>query len=320
MFQLFLLDGPRMVGRGRQSEYDRVSARRLSRAADHGMDIDQARTFLAIVAQGSFASAGEQLHLTQTAVSARIRTLEDQLDARLFVRDKSGARLTAAGERFVRYATALVRAWEDARQQVALPAGRDRSVVIGGEVSLWQPLLPDWLLWMQRHCPDVAVRVEVEIADRLIERVQEGTLDLAVVYGPSQRPNLVVELLMEEKLVMVTTDPSGRWDAPTYVHVDWGAAFNASCWAAFPELSGPGVSTSLGPLALEYLQASGGSGYFRSSAVQDLLARGGLCRVSGAPEFSHSIYAVYPSCVGNETLDRVRDGLRACLPGREPRA
>jgi DNA-binding transcriptional LysR family regulator len=284
------------------------------------MDIDQARTFLAIVAQGSFASAGDQLHLTQTAVSARIRTLEEQLDARLFVREKSGARLTSAGERFVRYATALVRAWEDARQQVALPAGRQQSVVVGGEVSLWQPLLPDWLLWMQRQCPDVAVRVEVEIADRLLERVQEGTLDLAVVYGPSQRPNLVVELLMEEKLVMVTTDPDGGWEPSTYVHVDWGAAFNASCRAAFPELGSPGVSTSLGPLALEYLESAGGSGYFRSMAVQDLLERGVLRRVAGAPEFSHSIYAVYPTCAGSPTVDRVRDGLRACLPGRETRA
>jgi hypothetical protein len=54
--------------------------------------------------------------------------------------------------------------------------------------------------------------------------------------------------------------------------------------------------------------------------VQELVERGHLYRVSGAPEFSHSIYAVYPSCVGNETLDRVRDGLRACLPVREPRA
>lgn len=277
------------------------------------MDIDQARTFLAVLRQGSFVAASEELHVTQTAVSARIQRLETQLDTRLFERDKSGARLTSAGERFVRYATTLVSVWEDARQQVALPPGRAEIARVGGEPSLWNPLLVDWLLWMTRHCTDVAVRVEVEIAERLIERVQDGTLDLAVVYGPPQRPNLVVELLAEEKLVMVTTDSAGLWVADTYVHVDWGPGFTASSRAAFPALGSPAVSTSLGPLALRYLETAGGSGYFRSSAVDGLLAQKRLTRVPGAPEFSHSVYAVYPPRENDRVLGRVRAGLTECL-------
>jgi DNA-binding transcriptional LysR family regulator len=277
------------------------------------MDIDQARTFLAVVAHGSFVAASENLHVTQTAVSARIQRLESQLDARLFVRDKSGARLTVAGERFVKYASALVTIWEDARLQVALPAGRAELASVGGEPSLWNPLLADWLLWMHRNCQEVAVRVEVEIADRLIERVQNGTLDLAVVYGPPQRPNLVVELLAEEKLVMVTTDAAGHWQAETYVHVDWGPSFTASSRAAFPELGTPAVSTSLGPLALRYIETAGGSGYFRSGAVQQQLDDRRLTRVPGAPEFSHSVYAVYPTRTNEQMLVRVRTGLKACL-------
>jgi len=279
------------------------------------MDIDQARTFLAVVAHGSFVAAGEQLHVTQTAVSARIRSLEDQLGMRLFVRDRTGARLTSAGDRFVRYATALVTVWEDARQQVTLPAGRADVIRIGGEPSLWNPLLADWLLWMHRHCPDVAVRVEVEIAGRLVERLQDGTLDIAIVYGPPQRHGLIVELLAEEKLVMVTTNADGRWDADTYVHVDWGSAFTSSSRAAFPDLGSPAVSTSLGPLALMHLMAVGGSGYFRSGAVAGLVAEGRVVKVPGAPEFSHSVYAVYPSRPGQETLERVRAGLRASMGG-----
>ncbi|MGF6546199.1 DNA-binding transcriptional LysR family regulator [Paraburkholderia youngii] len=55
------------------------------------MDITLARTFLEVSASGSFISAAERLHLTQTAVSARIRTPEEQLGRRLFVRNKAGA-------------------------------------------------------------------------------------------------------------------------------------------------------------------------------------------------------------------------------------
>src|SRR5260370_24038480 len=110
------------------------------------MDITLARTFLEVSASGSFVSAAEHMHLTQTAVSARIRTLEEQLGRKLFVRNKSGARLTAAGERFARHATTLVQVWERARQHVALPPGLEEGVSVGGELSLWHPLLADWLV------------------------------------------------------------------------------------------------------------------------------------------------------------------------------
>ncbi|MGH8670094.1 MAG: LysR family transcriptional regulator, partial [Burkholderiales bacterium] len=68
------------------------------------MDIALARTFLEIVACGNFVRAAERLHVTQTAVSVRVQTLEELLGAKLFVRNKAGASLTPAGEQFMRYA------------------------------------------------------------------------------------------------------------------------------------------------------------------------------------------------------------------------
>jgi hypothetical protein len=100
------------------------------------MDINLARTFLEVLASGSFGIAAERLHLTQTAVSARIRALEEQLGRRLFVRNKAGARLTPAGERFVHHAVTLIQVWERARYQVALPPGREDVVSLGGELTL----------------------------------------------------------------------------------------------------------------------------------------------------------------------------------------
>ena len=61
------------------------------------MDINVARTFLEVVKTGSFVSAAANLNVTQTAVSARIRVLEEQLDRKVFIRNKAGARLTPAG-------------------------------------------------------------------------------------------------------------------------------------------------------------------------------------------------------------------------------
>ena len=99
------------------------------------MDISVARTFLEVVKTGSFVSAAANLNLTQTAVSARIRVLEDQLDRPVFIRNKAGAKLTPAGEQFLRFATTLVQVWERARKAVALPPGRETVVTVGAELS-----------------------------------------------------------------------------------------------------------------------------------------------------------------------------------------
>src|SRR5665213_2249804 len=282
------------------------------------MDIGLARTFLEVVSTGSFVSAAERLNLTQTAISARIRLLEDQIGRRLFVRNRAGARLTPAGERFQHHALTLVQVWQRARQQVALPPGRANLVAVGGEFSLWSPLFADWLLWMRRECPDIAVRAEVDTASRLLDRVQDGSLDVAVLYSPPHRPELVLELIAEEKLIMVTTAEDGRLRPEEYVYVDWGSPFTASHNTAFPELANSAVSVTLGPLALSYLLAVGGAGYFRSGVVRPYLESGQLRRVERAPEFSYSVYAVYSTRSAGDVIDRVRVGLRLCA-GRDPR-
>jgi DNA-binding transcriptional LysR family regulator len=274
------------------------------------MDIGLARTFLEIAQNGSFAAAAERLNLTQTAVSARIRALEQQIGRRLFVRNKAGARLTPAGERFVGPAAALVQVWERARQEVALPPGREEGISLGGELSLWHPLLADWLAWMHRECPRVALRVEVDTPSRLVERVREGSLDLVTLYNPPQYRDIVAELVVEEQLVLVTTATDGTVDRDSYILVDWGPAFALNHRAAFPDFAAAPLAISLGPLALTHILSVGGSGYFRAGAVTPFLADGRLRLVKGAPAFSHSIYALHAARRDNPALHRAREGLR----------
>jgi DNA-binding transcriptional LysR family regulator len=276
------------------------------------MDISSARTFLEVIKTGSFVGAAANLNLTQTAVSARIRVLEDQLDRPLFIRNKAGARLTPAGEQFQRFATTLVQVWERARHQVAMPAGRQKVVTIGGEHTLWNPLLRDWLVWMRRECPDFAVRVQIDDEDGLMEQVQDGVIDVAVMYAPPRRTGIVTELLVEEKLVAVTTDRGDEGGSgDDYVHVDWGTDFSASHHAAFATATSAAVSVNFGPLGLDYILAVGGSGYFRRTTVEPHLRAGRLRLLETKPTFSYSIYAVYSVQAEEALMERVRTGLRA---------
>lgn len=276
------------------------------------MDVELARTFLEIVATRSFVRAAERLNVSQTAVSARVRSLEERLGRPLFQRSKNGASLTPAGEQFLRYAPMFVQLWERARHQVAVPPGRRAVLAIGGELSLWSPWLTEWLHWMRRSAPDIALRVQVDQPEGLTDRVAEGVLDLAVMYAPQQRPGSRVELLLEEKLVLMTTDPHARRaDPATYVYVDWGPDFALHHGLSFPDAATPGLFVGLGPLALSYILEAGGSGYFRQRMAAPHLAAGRLHLVPGAPSFFYPVYAVCSAHADDRLIALALEGLRA---------
>jgi DNA-binding transcriptional LysR family regulator len=275
------------------------------------MDIALARTFLEIVACGNFVRAAERLHVTQTAVSVRVQTLEALLGRKLFVRNKAGASLTPAGEQFLRYAPSLVQLWERARHQVAVPPGLRAVVALAGELSLWNPFLLDWLIWMRRSAPQLALRTQVALPEGLMNEVSEGVIDIAVMYAPQHRPGLKIELLMKEKLVLVTTARrTAKPRSGDYVYVDWGADFAAHHNLSFPELSNPGTYVNLGPLGLQYILKAGGSGYFRLQAVAPHLRSHRLSLVRGAPEFLYPAYAVYSEGADAKIVTPALAGLR----------
>lgn len=275
------------------------------------MDIELARTFLEIVRTRSFVRAAERLNVSQTTVSARMRTLEERLGRRLFVRNKNGAALTPPGEQFLRYAPMFVQLWQRARHQVAVPPGRRAVLTIGGELSLWHPWLVDWLHSMRRSAPDIGLRVQVGLPEGLSNQVAAGTIDIAVMYAPQYQPGARVELLREEKLVLVTTDEKADPDgAENYVYVDWGPDFAHHHELSFPDGNNPGLFVGLGPLALTYILEAGGSGYFRQRTVAPHIAAGRLRLVAGAPSFYYPVYAVCSAQADDELIGLALDGLR----------
>lgn len=284
------------------------------------VDIDRAQTFMTVSSTGSFARAAERLHLTQAAVSARVQALETELGRRLFVRNKAGARLTAAGHEFLPYAAQLVQVWERARQQVALRPGREGVLSLGGEFSLWSALLLNWVVTLRRARPAVALRTDVDSAERLLDRVQNGSLDIAILYTPQQRPGVETSLIIEEDLIAVSSSAkTRRLTEDGYVFVDWGPDFSAQHDAHFPDLRDAGLCVGLGPLALRYILLEGGSGYFRTRAVQRYLDRGKLYHIRAAPTFSHSVYAAHSERSDQALIAWARDGLtRAASRATEP--
>jgi DNA-binding transcriptional LysR family regulator len=164
---------------------------------------------------------------------------------------------------------------------------------------------------MRRSHPDIALRVHVDVPQDLITHVSVGLVDIAILYAPQHRPGLKIDLLMEEKLVMATTDPEiYPADDPRYIRVEWGLDFALHHDVSFPETNSSLVA-NLGPLALQYVLSEGGSGYFRMHEVQPHLKSGRLYLVPGAPHFSFPIYAVYSANADDAALGQALAALRA---------
>ena len=278
------------------------------------MNIEHMRAFLEVTATGSFQLAADKLCVTQSTISARIKALEDRLNRELFLRRRNGAELTAAGHHFRRHALTSVRAWDRARQEIALPDDLKAIVNLGLQLNHWEQIAPPWLAWMEQQAPNVATHVLAEYSTTLMERLRDRLLDVAILYDPQQRPELTIEPYMSEPLILVSTEPRevvpGR--VPGYIFVDWGDSFRAQHSLAFADVPVPKLTVGLSSVGLQHILNHGGSGYFIASSVEPLIREGKLHRVEDAPVFQRPTYLVYQeSPSDSELIETTLKGLKA---------
>lgn len=281
------------------------------------MDVEQARTFIAVMETRSFADAAKRLFVTQSTVSARIKALEERLGCRLFNRGKTGATLTPAGVQFSRHAMTFIRTWGQARQEVALPKSYTARINIGAQISHWDDLMVNWMCWLRQAHPQLAVRAEIGSNESLMREMIDGLLDFAVLYAPRMGPGLRVEKLFDEEIVLVASrryprsPPGGppAWE-DDYVFVDWGPEYRNEHTLAWPDLATPAVHFGIGNVALEYILRTGGTAYLTLRMVRRHLKERHLFRVPGAPVFQRPVYLVMAAESVEPPLKEVLDGLR----------
>jgi DNA-binding transcriptional LysR family regulator len=275
------------------------------------MDINLARTFLMVAESGSFIDAARKMNITQSTVSGRIKGLEDMLGRPMFERSKTGATLTNAGKQFERHALALVRVWQHAQAEVGLSDQHRDHLSIGAPPALWDDFLIKWIAWMRTNIPDIAVSAVQGVSAAMTQRLIEGTLDLAIMYRPSQPPGHTMEHLFDEEFVLVTSAKAPtRWASEDYVFIDWGPDFHQDHAIAFPELTNPGLSLDVGPISLDYLLSNECAGYFPLRMVKKHVARGRLRIPKRARKFVYPVYMAYPETRDNEAYEPVIASLR----------
>ena len=148
------------------------------------LNLAHLHTFLAVVRTGGVRRAAVSLNLTQPAVTARIRNLEDSLQGTLFDREAGGMTLTKQGERLLVYAEKFERLQEMIEKDVIDPEALERHLRIGVSETIAQCWLPDLIARLHRRFPRLEIEFNVDISLDLRERLLGREIDLAILLGP----------------------------------------------------------------------------------------------------------------------------------------
>lgn len=148
------------------------------------LNLDQLSTFLAVVRLDGVRRAALGLHLTQPAVTARIRNLETTLGCRLFDRDATGMHLTKRGELLLRHAEKFEHLAQMVEQDVVDPQGVEGHLRLGISETIAQSWLPELVARMHARFPRLQIELNVDITINLRAGLLNREIDLAVLLGP----------------------------------------------------------------------------------------------------------------------------------------
>ncbi len=260
------------------------------------MDIGLLKTFLEVNRTRHFGQAADNLYLTQSAVSARIKLLEQSVGVPLFVRTRNNIELTPAGQKLLKYADTILNTWNRARQEIALDETNLTPFVVGGVPSLWDIFLQDWLNALSTNEPNLVVHAEVHGAETLVRRLLDFSMDVAFIFESIQMTELLVREVGDIELILVSSTPDQSIIEAVnqnYVLVNWGTSFAINHAQHFPDIKPPKIHVQLGRLAYNHIRECGGSAYLSKSMVSQDLIDNTLFQVADAPVINRMCYAVY---------------------------
>lgn len=166
------------------------------------MDIDQLETFLAVANYGGFHRAAEFLRISQPAVSARIRGLEESLSVALFERSRNGLAITDAGRTLKPHAERLLEQAKLARQAVHdLQPERGGPLAIAASVSISEYVLPDALKRFQKRHPTINVTIRSGHSKQVLDLVLSGEAEIGLARS-LVHPQIETVTLREDPLLL----------------------------------------------------------------------------------------------------------------------
>jgi DNA-binding transcriptional LysR family regulator len=168
------------------------------------MDFDQLETFLEVARHASFSRAAEKRFRTQPAISSQIRSLEEEVGAKLFDRSGGKVSLTAPGKAFLTYVedtlTARKAMLVSLAEMESVPRGE---IVVGANEGTCLHILPEVFAHFKKQYPDVSVNIKRADYAKILESVIDNSVDFGVISLPVTDTRLTCVLIHRDELVII---------------------------------------------------------------------------------------------------------------------
>lgn len=258
------------------------------------MDVKVFKTFLELARVRHFGKAAENLYLTQAAVSARIKQLENYFDAPLFTRDRNNIKLTSAGERLVGYANTMVNTLQQAKFELSLDSDKAHQLSLGGTPNVWDGYLQRSLSNITEEFSGYGFIAEVLGREQLCRGLLERTMDIAFTLDPIKVEELNCVCVANLELVFVSSFTQvDDYFQHQYIYVDWGTKFASEHAERHKSIPAPSLRTSSARIALDFILEQGGSAYLPLSFVEPYIVSGALSLVGGVEGWRRPVYLSY---------------------------
>lgn len=273
------------------------------------MDIEFLKTFLEVNRTLHFGQAADNLYVTQSTVSSRIKLLEESIGAKVFTRTRNAIELTPTGKRLLNYAENIVTTWDKARIETAIDEEDKIPLTIAGMPSLWDIALQNWLETILDKNSDFTLQLEALSQENIIKRLRNATLDMGFVFDIPSFPELDFQEIANIELVLVSNQAHKDCESAfreNYMLVDWGTSFASAHARYFTNIPLPRLRVGLGRIAKALLLSRGGSAYMPKPMVINELNKGLLHQIDDAPIIKRAFYAARPARSDkNELLDKL---------------
>lgn len=165
------------------------------------MHSDDILTFLTLADTRNFTRTAERLNVVQSTVSNRIRSLEDETGTLLVTRDKSGVRLTPAGETFLEHAKAIYERMDQALRETQMQQKYKGHLHVGSIHWAYDCYVQELLQTFAAQHPEISVSVTVGHGEELVPKICEKQLDCAFLAGEVSSRNVDTTLFRETEIV-----------------------------------------------------------------------------------------------------------------------
>jgi len=259
------------------------------------MKFELLTTFLEVSRTLHFRVASENLFITQSAVSARIKLLEDDLGVLLFDRSHKHLKLTTEGHRLIKHANEILFMWQKTKHDVGVAEHDAMQLAIGSMNSIWDIVLQGWLQKIHRNLDSVSLFTSTYSPMELRKNVINRTVDIAFLFEPPFIEDLVTEKVATVPLHLVTTDPEHieGVNVDNYIMVDYGESVNTLHMRESQDGAPAKHFMSQPRIALNYILQAGGSAHLPRQMTFEQVEAKKLFVVESAPVYHREIFAVY---------------------------